>query len=464
VTPVAFGVHSYQSETRQFTSQRALNVFAELDEGGARTNVMVRSSEGLKAFATAGTGPIRGGFYSEALSLAFVQSNDELYSIAQDGTATLVGTTDAGSGPVMFTDGEGEIALLAKSTVWTYDGTDLLPVSDPDFLGASSIDALDGFLIYTDGKRLRLSDQNDFRAYEALRFGTAARTSGPVVRVKTLGPQFYAFKENVTEIFFNAGLDTFPFQRRNDAVVLRGTSAKHSVVDLDSTVYWLGEDLVVYKMNGPRAERVSQAGLEEQIRKIAAEGPVDDAIGLAWTGGGHKFYGLTFPTADRTFVVDAKTRLWHERQSADMGRWRPNVIFQAFGKWLSGDCESGAVHELDFDTHTDAGENVPREVIGAPVQARPQEMTVDRLEITFEVGVGPEIGTEPLVTLNVSKDGGFTWGHDRTASLGKTGERERRVVFHRLGQGKEFLFKLRTSDDCRVSIMNAFIEGQANAV
>lgn len=464
--PVAFGVHSYQTAARQFSYQRTLNSFADVDEGDARSNVMVRQSEGLKSFASAGSGPIRGGFYSEALSLGFVQSGDTLYSIASDGTTTSIGTTDGGGNPVIFVDGDDEIALLAKTTVWTYDGTTLQPVSDPDFLGASSMDVLDRFLIYAknNDKQLNLSEQGDFTSYDALRFGTAVRTAGPIVRVKTLGPQFYVFKDDVTEIFFNAGLDTFPFQRRNDQVPLHGCAAKYSVVELDSTLYWLGEDMVVYRFNGATPERISQAGIEKQIRDIAAGQSVTNAIGLSWTGDGHKFYGLTFPTASRTFVFDAKTRMWHERESKNLGRWRPNVIFRAFNKWLAGDCESGNIYELDFATYQDAGENVPREIIGAPVQARPQELTVDRLEVTFETGVGPEDGTEPLVTLNVSKDGGFSWGHDITASLGKVGERRTRAAFHQLGQGKEFMFKLRASYNGPWNVLEAFIHGEANPV
>lgn len=464
--PVAFGVHAYQTETTRFSNQLALNCFAELDEGGARSNVMVRQGEGLKSWGSAGSGPIRGGFYSQTLDSVFVLSGADLYSVTQGGSATLIGTTDAGSNPCLFIDGDDEIAMLADTTIWTYDGTTLSPVSDPDFLGASSIDTLDEFLIYAkrNDRQINLSDQNDFRSYNALRFGTAARDTGDIIRVKVLGSQIFFFKERLTEIFFNAGLDTFPFQRRNDNVPQRGTTAKYSVVELDSTLYWFGDDHVAYRFNGAQPERISQAGVEEQFRKIAAESDIDNAIGLSWTGGGHKFYGLTFPTAGRTFVFDAKTRLWHERSSANIDRWRPNTVFQAFGRWFAGDCESGNIYELDFDTYQDAGENVTREVIGAPVQSRPEELTIDRLEIDMDVGVGPEDQTDPTVVLNVSKDGGRTWGQARTKSLGKQGEYQTRVVFHRLGQGREFQFRLRVTGNVKFAIVGAHVHGESNAV
>ena len=122
------------------------------------------------------------------------------------------------------------------------------------------------------------------------------------------------------------------------------------------------------------------------------------------------------------------------------------------------------IYELDFATYQDAGENVAREVIGAPVQNRPNEMNVDRLEVTFETGVGPEDNTDPTVILQVSKDGGHSWGHERFASLGKVGERNTRVVWHRLGQGKEFLFKVRASENVKFSIVEAMMHGSPASV
>jgi len=467
--PVNFGVHSYATETPQFSSQRALNVFAEMDEGGARGQVMVRHTEGLKAWITVGSGPIRGIYNSKTFGKLYVVSGADLYEVNAAGTATLLGKTDAGSAPVMWAESTTQVAMLSNASLWTYDGTTLTNVSDPDFLGAGSIAALDGFLIYhkADTRQLNLSEQNDFSSYDSLRFGTAARTTAPIIRVATIGTQIFVFKEELTEIFFNGGLDTFPFQRRNDSLILHGTTAKYSVAQVDSTLYWLGENHTVYRLNGANAERISTAGIETAIREIYAVGGVANAYAMAWTGDGHEFYALTFP--EQTFVYDAKTGMWHERASGDLGKWRPLCIEKALGTsttelFLAGDSCSGAIYELDFATYQDAGSNVAREVIGAPVQNRPNEMNVDRLEITFETGVGPEDNTDPQVILQVSKDGGHTWGHERFASLGKVGERNTRVVWHRLGQGKEFLFKLRASENVKFSIVEAVMHGSPASV
>jgi hypothetical protein len=48
--------------------------------------------------------------------------------------------------------------------------------------------------------------------------------------------------------------------------------------------------------------------------------------------------------------------------------------------------------------------------------------------------------------LQVSRDNGNTWGNELWQSMGEVGDYKHRIVWNRLGRGRDFLFKLRVTD------------------
>jgi len=69
----------------------------------------------------------------------------------------------------------------------------------------------------------------------------------------------------------------------------------------------------------------------------------------------------------------------------------------------------------------------------------------------------PEYPKDPQIMLQTSKDFGKTWGTERFASLGKTGEFLRRVRWSRLGRAYAFTFKLKISDPIKRAIIGVYL-------
>jgi hypothetical protein len=88
-----------------------------------------------------------------------------------------------------------------------------------------------------------------------------------------------------------------------------------------------------------------------------------DAIGYTYEEGGHKFYVLTFPTADATWVYDATMPAglnWHQRPSYDpyaqkFHRHRSNCFMNFAGMRVVGDYQNGALYQLTRAVQNDAG-------------------------------------------------------------------------------------------------------------
>jgi hypothetical protein len=70
------------------------------------------------------------------------------------------------------------------------------------------------------------------------------------------------------------------------------------------------------------------------------------------------------------------------------------------------------------------------------------------LETSFQKGVGLSTGQgdDPTVMLQVSRDGGMTWGSELWKTLGKEGKYKTRAKWNRLGTSRNTVFKLKITD------------------
>ena len=61
----------------------------------------------------------------------------------------------------------------------------------------------------------------------------------------------------------------------------------------------------------------------------------------------------------------------------------------------------------------------------------------------------------PQAMLQVSRDGGFTYGNEMWTSFGQIGQYLRRAEWRRLGVSRNFVFKFRITDPVKVVLMSA---------
>lgn len=64
------------------------------------------------------------------------------------------------------------------------------------------------------------------------------------------------------------------------------------------------------------------------------------------------------------------------------------------------------------------------------------------------------------VELSVSKDGGRNWGDRKQYDLGDTGDFDGRATFRRLGEGRQFIFKISDTSPYRGDLVAASIDAE----
>lgn len=81
----------------------------------------------------------------------------------------------------------------------------------------------------------------------------------------------------------------------------------------------------------------------------------------------------------------------------------------------------------------------------------------EQFQLDMEVGTG-DLVTTPLASLRWSDDRGNTWTTAIDTSFGLEGEYRTRVVWRRLGKGRDRIFEVSFDDPVRIAIVNAYLE------
>lgn len=128
---------------------------------------------------------------------------------------------------------------------------------------------------------------------------------------------------------------------------------------------------------------------------------------------------------------------------------------------LIGDAFSGVVGSANFNTFTEYGNAMLGLIASPPVHEDRARVFVNRFEIDIESGVGLPVGqgSDPVWMLDYSKDGGRTFGPLQTyRSMGRIGAYLTRLRWLKLGQARQWIFRLQATDPVRRVIIGTYLD------
>lgn len=457
--PINITGASYKARSLPLSAQKTQNLYPELvDNQSAKSRFVLQSFPGMKLFGSA-TGTDRGAF--EHLGTVYRVLSTTLYSVNSSGAHTSLGTID-GTARCIF-DGIGSNVVIANGSgkVFQYDGSTVTEITDVDLETPLCVAHINNQIIFDgDGGRFASSDVGDATSISGLNYATAESNADDLIRPYVFNQILYLFGDKTTEPWYNSGVGNPPFDRIEGGIIPIGLLARYSVANNDRLMYFLGDDNEVYAVQGSNAQKVSTIAIS---RTIAEFSQVADAIGWCFSLEGQNFYKITFPSAGKSFCYAESSGHWFELSSGlDGGRARANSHVFAFRRNLVGDSESGNLYEWDIDTFTEAGETILRvrdtgplhgELVGAPGK----RIEMDRFELIMETGVGilSGQGSDPVIMLQTSDDGGKTWSTERWGKVGKLGKFMIKVEWHALGSFFERIIRLKMTDPVFFSIHSA---------
>ena len=457
---------TYQERSLPFDAQRTINFFPVFDPNGKEVSALY-GTPGLELFATCGLGPIRQHF-TAANGRSFVVSGSELRELQANGTSTLLGSLDSSSGNVIIDENGFQLGICdgASFYIYTYATNIFQKIINPNIPNSATTTFIDGYFVVNriNSGQFNISSVFDGTSWAALDFATAESSPDSLLRVINAVGQLWLFGSETTEIWTNNGSSRFPFERISGGKMEVGIVAPHSAFAIDNSVIWLGRDKrgdgIVFRANGFTPQRISTHAIEIILQKA---NNLAECRGWAYQQDGHTFYALTGGGLQTTLVYDLSTGLWHERAylnaNGDYEQHLAATCSFAFGKTLVGDRRNGKIYELKTDAYSDAGEPLASDRIYTHLSDEGKQLRFSKLEIGIEQGIGLQTGqgSDPIIMMRLSKDGGRTWSDWYQTTMGRAGNYKTKAEFRRLGIAEIMTFQIRITDPVKRAICGSYL-------
>lgn len=436
-----FAAQDSKTGLTQNSREQLLNMYSEVIQHGGRSKLVRRQRPGLAVQFDLPT--VKRGIAKFTHGHYFVARNTA-YKL--DGTTvTTLGNLLTNVGPVTIISDENDNVLFSDgTTAYHYEQTTAqwsLP-STPTEVGTLAF--IGGYGVYNEpgAGQWYYSDLNDLTTWDALNFFTAEGDSDFLVRVFVDKNELLLAGTDTLEFWrLVGGDDVFSF----NTFAQRGCIAAQSFSAEDNSVFWVGNDKMVYRVDGYRPARISTHAIEEWIEGASAP---EDGYAFIYTFRGHKFYVLTFPNYG-TRQYDISNGIWSTCQTWLEDTWK---VLGGSGRAVDYYLTPSAIVTLDGTVNTDEGGIMERGSVSAPIYSGGERFTIPALFLDVEVGKAGATSTEPQVMLQVSRDG-ETFGNILHRGLGLAGNYIRRAVFRNLGQCREATVKITVTDDVNFAFM-----------
>lgn len=445
-------------------SQRSINWFpVKPEREGERAHL--RGRPGLLLHCTLPRTKFRGEL--EFDGRAFYVFGSRIYEVYEDGTYREWGRIASTEGKVTLAkllniivigDGSGYYALDLDA------GTVEVITDAPR--GRFCVFFNQRILYQGENGQVFYSELNDPTNIPGLNFFTAESLPDEIVAITTAEELIYLHGVDSTEPWYDSGDVDNPFARVSGGVVHSGCGFPDTALRLDNASWWVEKDRngsgIVRRLQGATAIRVSTAAVERFLRTAT------HVSAFAYQEDGDTFYCLN--TDQGSWALNLKDQQWHERawlnrNTGEQERHRPEGHLYALGVHLVADYESGNIYKQSLEYHSDNGQEIRRTRVSPHSNTDGKQIIIDELFLEFATGVGLDgsgQGTDPQVMLRTSKDG-TSFGRERWAPMGKIGEFKRRVRFHRLGKGTDWLLEISVSDPVVSALMGGDVKARVGS-
>lgn len=442
---------SYFLADRKSAVQRSVNLYMRQVEGlGEDKQVVLDSAPGLSLLVTM-PATVRNSYNADGRW--FVVAGSMLYELGASGTYGYRGTLVTTTGFASMKHGRDQLVIVdgANGYVLNLNTNNFGQIISPGWRGSNWVDELDGYSIFSDPNtdQFYLSSIDDASTLNALDFSSADAQPDNIVTCRVRRRELHLFGTRSTEIWVNSGDADFPFIRYNSTPIDVGIVGNRAAAVCTDSIVWVGQtdrgQGYVYEMQGHQPVRISTQAVEE-----ALDGSTDLSQASVWSYHvkGNEFAAINAPGLSTTWVYDFSVRQWHERAELVSGAWAPFrgdfCTFNGGNHYVS----SGAkIYHMDTQFHTLAGDPLVRERTWPHFVKPSREPVAYRgLELACTSGEGGNI------TLELSNDGGFTWGPPLRRSLGAVGRFMQRIRWLMLGAAFDRVFRLRCSDNVNLTI------------
>lgn len=445
----------YADENADIRTSHPVNLIPVPKESGISQGYL-RPGDGIVEFGT-GPGIDRGGINWR--DQAYRVMGTSFVRINPDGSFTSFGDV-GGIGQVSMDYSFDVLAIASGGSLFYFDGSGLVRVTDPDLGTVLDVKWVDGYFMTTDGVNLVVTELNDRMAVDPLKYGSSEVDPDPVKGLLKLHNEIHAMNRYTIEAFDNVGGEGFPFARIDGAQIEKGILGTHTACLFADAIAFLGsgrnEAPAIYLGANSQAQRISTREID-QILSEYTEGQLAAAVVEARVDKGHQH--LLVHLFDRTLVHDlAASRIlqrpvWFFLTSALDGysMYRARNLVRCYDKWLAGDPTSNKHGFLVASESAHYGQIVRWE-FGTPIVYNESVGAIfHQLELVALTG-RVALGKDVTISTSYSIDG-ETWSQEKTIRIGTLGNRTKRLVWLQQGHMRNWrIQRFKGNSDAHLSI------------
>lgn len=448
------------------TAKRMQNIYAEQRPQGEKASIVGYGTPGLTLFHDFGATPCRGGLEFAPNDVSYVVHRGVLWEVNNAGVATNVGMLLTATGRVSMAHNGVQVMIVDGTNGYIYN-TATLAFTNIIFgftIAPITVTYLSRRFIVNTGSagvqgRFYTSAIDDGTTWSALDFATAEVDPDALVAVWSSNGQLILPGGQTMEFWGNSGALDFAFVALQGTATEWGLASRWSVAKYDNSIACLIKNrmgqVMVAKLNGYLPGKISTPDVDSIINGYANAA---DATAYSYMLGGHPMYVISFPSAGATWLYDGSTSMWTPLVSQGLTRHVGEFSFNLVGNPIIADYNVGRLYRLDPTALTDNGVSIERELVSENVaQEDLSYFEVDCVRLDMEVGMGLAVGqgSNPQISLSLSRDNGKTWGPDMWKTAGPVGQYRTRVEWRRLGTTREISCKFRLTDPVPLTIVSA---------
>lgn len=403
-----------------------------------------------------------------------------LYEFSSTAVATRLGTVAQDSNPAQLVyNGKvgGQVGIASGGSVYTFTlATNTFAGPHFGAAAATMLNYADGYGLLFDANtgKVYLSALNDLTSWSSGTFFQRSKFPDPW-QTMFVDPNglIWLIGTDTFEVWYDANpASTQPWAPLSGLFGRTGIASRFAYAVSGSGTSWLARSaeggVKIVMTRGSSPQPVSTYAVNTALASYRRQGFLADADLLIYEDQGHTFFNYSFPSAHGTHTFDATNTNWAERGqwNSAMGRydaWAPRGHQDCFNKHLVGDRSSGTIWEMDQAYFTDMDGNGIRRLRRAPaISDEYKRHPIERVQIVMDTGVADQ-SLDPQVMFRISENGGRTFGNERQASFGRTGEYGRMVTFDRLGAPANAVIECAWTDRAPTRVIDAYVNNTEKA-
>ena len=306
--------------------------------------------------------------------------------------------------------------------------------------------------------------------YGVQKYFNGSTSSDKTVALTSVGPLLTMYGPSSIEFWQKGNAESYQSWQRTSYTINKeqGLEAPFSLATVNHSQFCIGTGKAnakcVLMINDTKVEKISPLWLD----RILADNDVKNVKGWSYSKNNHSFY--LFSIKNECYAYDVTTNQWHIRSSRNFYTGKQKNYMPLFAVWwnnkiITGSSESGHLYELDENYFYEDFDNTNKlpllRMRQTPViTADYKPFILQELTCECNTGAMNTYGVPAKALLQVSRDGGYTYGNVLESSCGARGQYFARLRWLNLGMNRQCVLRISYSEPTNFVISDSSIRVQ----